>query len=74
MKGAPTTFEVMLADATEQDMEVIHDFISEFNYATNATMCWWQVYLAGLPSIDQDGSDRIAGIISASLSFRAPSF
>ena len=36
MAGAPAEFEVLLTEGAEQDLESIHDYISEFDCATNA--------------------------------------
>lgn len=36
MSGTPAKFEVLLTDGAEQDLEVIHDYISEFDCVANA--------------------------------------
>lgn len=36
MVGAPAKFEVLLAKGAEQDLEAIHDYISEFDCVANA--------------------------------------
>ena len=36
MSGTPATFEVLLTDGAEQDLEAIHDYISEFDGIANA--------------------------------------
>lgn len=36
MAGAPSKFEVLLAEGAERDLEAIHDYISEFDCAANA--------------------------------------
>lgn len=36
MAGAPAEFEVLLTEGAEQDLESIHDYISEFDCAANA--------------------------------------
>jgi toxin ParE1/3/4 len=36
MSGTPVKFEVLLTDGAEQDLEAIHDYISEFDCAANA--------------------------------------
>lgn len=36
MAGAPAKFAVMLTEGAEQDLESIHDYISEFNCVANA--------------------------------------
>lgn len=36
MVGAPATFEVLLTEGAEQDLEAIHDYISEFDCMANA--------------------------------------
>lgn len=36
MAGAPATFEVLLTQGAEQDLEAIHDYISEFDCVANA--------------------------------------
>lgn len=36
MAGAPATFEVLLTAGAEQDLEAIHDYISEFDCVANA--------------------------------------
>lgn len=36
MKGAPAKFEVLLTEGAEQDLEAIHDYISEFDCVANA--------------------------------------
>jgi toxin ParE1/3/4 len=36
MAGAPATFDVMLTAGAEQDLEAIHDYISEFDCVANA--------------------------------------
>lgn len=35
MAGSPAKFEVLLTEGAEQDLESIHDYISEFDCATN---------------------------------------
>ena len=36
MAGAPTKFQVLLTEGAEQDLEAIHDYISEFDCVANA--------------------------------------
>lgn len=36
MVGRPSRFEVLLAEGAEQDLESIHDYISEFDCVANA--------------------------------------
>ncbi|MBK1680699.1 type II toxin-antitoxin system RelE/ParE family toxin [Rhodocyclus tenuis] len=36
MIGAPAKFEVLLTEGAEQDLEAIHDYISEFDCVANA--------------------------------------
>ena len=36
MAGAPIKFEVLLTEGAEQDLEAIHDYISEFDCVANA--------------------------------------
>lgn len=36
MAGAPAKFEVLLTEGAEQDLEAIHDYISEFDDVANA--------------------------------------
>ncbi|MDD4887839.1 MAG: type II toxin-antitoxin system RelE/ParE family toxin [Thiomonas sp.] len=36
MAGAPTQFEVLLTKGAEQDLEAIHDYISELDCVANA--------------------------------------
>jgi toxin ParE1/3/4 len=36
MSGASAKFEVLLAEGAEQDLEAIHDYISEFDCVANA--------------------------------------
>jgi len=36
MAGTPAKFEVLLTDGAEQDLEAIHDYISEFDCVANA--------------------------------------
>ena len=36
MAGAPGKFEVLLTQGAEQDLEAIHDYISEFDCVANA--------------------------------------
>lgn len=36
MAGAPHKFEVLLTEGAEQDLEAIHDYISEFDCVANA--------------------------------------
>ncbi|AOU98667.1 plasmid stabilization protein [Acidihalobacter yilgarnensis] len=36
MKGAPAKFEVLLTEGAAQDLEAIHDYISEFDCVANA--------------------------------------
>mgnify|MGYP003328833903 FL=1 len=36
MSGTKVKFEVLLTDGAEQDLEVIHDYISEFDCVANA--------------------------------------
>jgi toxin ParE1/3/4 len=36
MAGKPAKFEVLLTDGAEQDLEAIHDYISEFDCVANA--------------------------------------
>lgn len=36
MAGTPVRFEVLLTEGAEQDLEAIHDYISEFDCITNA--------------------------------------
>ena len=36
MAGAPARFEVLLTEGAEQDLEAIHDYISEFDCVANA--------------------------------------
>lgn len=36
MAGAPATFEVLLTEGAEQDLEAIHDYLSEFDCVANA--------------------------------------
>ncbi len=36
MAGAPAKFEVLLTEGTEQGLESIHDYISEFDCVANA--------------------------------------
>jgi toxin ParE1/3/4 len=36
MAGAPTRFEVLLTEGAAQDLEAIHDYISEFDCVANA--------------------------------------
>ncbi|NBQ80397.1 MAG: type II toxin-antitoxin system RelE/ParE family toxin, partial [Betaproteobacteria bacterium] len=36
MSGTPAKFEVLLTDGAEQDLEAIHDYISEFDCVANA--------------------------------------
>lgn len=36
MAGTPAKFEVLLTEGPEQDLEAIHDYISEFNCVANA--------------------------------------
>lgn len=36
MRGTPATFEVLLTEGAEQDLESIHDYIAEFDRVANA--------------------------------------
>lgn len=36
MAGKPAKFQVLLTEGAEQDLEAIHDYISEFNCVANA--------------------------------------
>jgi toxin ParE1/3/4 len=36
MASAPTKFQVLLTEGAEQDLEAIHDYISEFHCVANA--------------------------------------
>jgi len=36
MTGAPVNFEVLLTEGAEQDLEAIHDYISEYDCVANA--------------------------------------
>ncbi|MGA7948877.1 MAG: type II toxin-antitoxin system RelE/ParE family toxin [Thiobacillaceae bacterium] len=36
MAGAPAKFEVLITEGAEQDLEAIHDYISEFDCVANA--------------------------------------
>ena len=36
MAGISAKFEVLLTEGTEQDLEAIHDYLSEFDCVTNA--------------------------------------
>ena len=36
MAGTPANFEVLVTDGAEQDLEAIHDYISEFDCVANA--------------------------------------
>lgn len=36
MAGAPARFQVLLTEGAEQDLEAIHDYISEFDCVANA--------------------------------------
>ena len=36
MVGAPARFQVLLTEGAEQDLEAIHDYISEFDCVANA--------------------------------------
>ena len=36
MAGVPAKFEVLLTEGAEQDLEAIHDYISEFDCVANA--------------------------------------
>jgi len=36
MAGTPAKFEVLLTDGAEQDLDAIHDYISEFDCVANA--------------------------------------
>jgi toxin ParE1/3/4 len=36
MAGKPASFEVLLTEGAEQDLELIHDYIAEFDCAANA--------------------------------------
>ncbi|KXB29177.1 plasmid stabilization protein [Dechloromonas denitrificans] len=36
MAGTPAQFEVLLTEGAEQDLEAIHDYISEFDCVANA--------------------------------------
>ena len=36
MAGTPAKFEVLVTDGAEQDLEAIHDYISEFDCVANA--------------------------------------
>jgi len=36
MAGAPANFEVLLTEGSEQDLESIHDYLSEFDCVANA--------------------------------------
>ena len=36
MAGAPIKFEVLLTEGAEQDLEAIHDYLSEFDCVVNA--------------------------------------
>ncbi|MBW7900548.1 MAG: type II toxin-antitoxin system RelE/ParE family toxin [Rhodocyclaceae bacterium] len=36
MAGAPSRFEVLLTEGAEQDLEAIHDYLSEFDCVANA--------------------------------------
>ena len=36
MAGASTKFEILLTEGADQDLESIHDYISEFDCVTNA--------------------------------------
>ncbi len=36
MAGTPAKYEVLLTDGAEQDLEAIHDYISEFDCVANA--------------------------------------
>jgi toxin ParE1/3/4 len=36
MTGAPVEFEVLLTEGAEQDLEAIHDYLSEFDSVANA--------------------------------------
>lgn len=38
MSGTPAKFEVLLTDGAEQDLEAIHDYISEFDCIANANI------------------------------------
>ncbi len=37
MAGTPAKFEVLLTNGAEQDLEAIHDYISEFDCVANAS-------------------------------------
>lgn len=36
MAGAPAKFQILLTEGAEQDLEALHDYISEFDYVANA--------------------------------------
>jgi len=36
MAGTPARFEVLLTEGAEQDLEAIHDYLSEFDCVANA--------------------------------------
>ena len=36
MAGTPANFEVLLTEGADQDLEPIHDYISEFDCVANA--------------------------------------
>jgi toxin ParE1/3/4 len=36
MAGAPARFEVLVTEGAEQDLEAIHDYVSEFDSVANA--------------------------------------
>jgi toxin ParE1/3/4 len=37
MAGAPARFEVLVTEGAEQDLEAIHDYVSEFDCVANAS-------------------------------------
>jgi hypothetical protein len=40
MAGAPAKFEVLLTEGVEQDLESIHDYISESTAWPTPITCW----------------------------------
>ncbi|MEK8089187.1 type II toxin-antitoxin system RelE/ParE family toxin [Thermithiobacillus plumbiphilus] len=58
MAGAPTRFEVLLTEGAEQDLESIHDYISEFDCVANANHVLDELVdaLGGLSKFPERGS------------------
>lgn len=58
MAGSPSTYEVLLTDAAERDLEAIYDYISEFDCVANADHVLDRLtkVVTGLAELPQRGS------------------